>query len=285
MGWIHSVPSATLPRELAQGSAHDSLRTCTGAPRTRARNTCLYPLMTATPPEGARELLYPKMTATPEGAGVSGHRSIVVSDNNADASRDVSEVPRSACSHESERALPSCASRCWVGLLGVVSFGYSNSRLPSGGVAVINGYKRSRHRTSNASCADPCASSRGRGALGTEWIHPTAPPVQATRERRRRRSAHLDVRGRRRRLRVSVHCTKPAPVAHSPGSSSPPLQKLADHKANPLAHDNKGLLRNAPTDATRDNLIAGRVKVLEGQIAKQEGELAKVLELLGGGGK
>jgi YD repeat-containing protein len=58
-------------------------------------------------------------------------------------------------------------------------------------------------------------------------------------------------------------------------------QKLADYLADPMAHDNRGLLANAPSDAIREKIIAGRVQVLEGQIAKQEGELAKVNKLLG----
>jgi hypothetical protein len=58
-------------------------------------------------------------------------------------------------------------------------------------------------------------------------------------------------------------------------------QKLRDYIADPWAHDNRGLLANAPSDAIRRKIIAGRVKVLEGQIAKQQGELAKILKLLG----
>lgn len=57
-------------------------------------------------------------------------------------------------------------------------------------------------------------------------------------------------------------------------------QKLADYIANPMAHDNKGILANAPSDAIRERIIAGRIKALEGQIAKQEAELAKINKLL-----
>ena len=59
------------------------------------------------------------------------------------------------------------------------------------------------------------------------------------------------------------------------------VQKLGDYKANPGAHDNKGLLRNAPSAAIRQQIIDGRVKVLEGQITKNQNELAKVEKLLG----
>ena len=53
-------------------------------------------------------------------------------------------------------------------------------------------------------------------------------------------------------------------------------QKLADYRANPHAHDNKGLLAKAPSDEVRANIIEGRIRVLEAQIKKQEGELQKV---------
>lgn len=56
------------------------------------------------------------------------------------------------------------------------------------------------------------------------------------------------------------------------------LQKLADYKADPFSpkNDNLGLLRNAPSKAIQEKIIAGRIEVLEKQIAKQKGELAKV---------
>lgn len=60
-------------------------------------------------------------------------------------------------------------------------------------------------------------------------------------------------------------------------------QKLADYKANPLAHDNKGILAKAPPEI-QAKIIAGRIKSLEKQIAKQKGELEKILELLGESG-
>ena len=58
-------------------------------------------------------------------------------------------------------------------------------------------------------------------------------------------------------------------------------QKLADFKADPMAHDNEGRLRNAPSDEIRQKIIEGRAKALEGQLAKQRGELAKIKKHLG----
>jgi hypothetical protein len=57
-------------------------------------------------------------------------------------------------------------------------------------------------------------------------------------------------------------------------------QKLADYKSNPLGHDNLGVLKNAPSPEIRQKIIEGRIRELESQIAKQEGELRKVLDLL-----
>ncbi|MCU0800607.1 MAG: hypothetical protein MUD11_02335 [Rhodobacteraceae bacterium] len=58
-------------------------------------------------------------------------------------------------------------------------------------------------------------------------------------------------------------------------------QKLADYKRDPYAFDNQGLLRNAPNDAVRQSIIQGRIQVLERQIAKHAGELAKINDALG----
>ena len=58
-------------------------------------------------------------------------------------------------------------------------------------------------------------------------------------------------------------------------------QKLDDYRANPEAFDNKGTLRGAPDDL-KPKIIAGRIKALEKQLAKQEGELRKVIEQLEG---
>jgi hypothetical protein len=52
--------------------------------------------------------------------------------------------------------------------------------------------------------------------------------------------------------------------------------KLEAYQANPLAHDNQGVLAAAPKER-QAKIIAGRVEVLKGQIQKQEGELAKIL--------
>jgi hypothetical protein len=59
-------------------------------------------------------------------------------------------------------------------------------------------------------------------------------------------------------------------------------QKLADYRRNPAAHDNDGRYANAPTDAIRQQVYEGRIAVLVRDIAKQRGELAKVIDALGG---
>jgi hypothetical protein len=59
-------------------------------------------------------------------------------------------------------------------------------------------------------------------------------------------------------------------------------QKLADYRRNPLGSDNDGRYANAATDAIRQQIYDGRINVLLRDIAKQKGELAKVLEALGG---
>jgi hypothetical protein len=58
-------------------------------------------------------------------------------------------------------------------------------------------------------------------------------------------------------------------------------QKLEDYKRDPLGHDNKGTYRNAPTPEIREKVYNGRIQELERQIAKQQGELAKIIEALG----
>jgi hypothetical protein len=58
-------------------------------------------------------------------------------------------------------------------------------------------------------------------------------------------------------------------------------QKLDDYKRDPLGNDNKGTYRDAPTPEIRQKIYEGRIRELERQIAKQEGELAKILEALG----
>ena len=44
--------------------------------------------------------------------------------------------------------------------------------------------------------------------------------------------------------------------------------KLNDYKSNPYKYDNKGVLRNAPSNAIRQKIINGRIKQLESQIIK-----------------
>ena len=48
-----------------------------------------------------------------------------------------------------------------------------------------------------------------------------------------------------------------------------------------MAHDNLGVLRDAPSDAIRQKRIEGRIRVLERTIAKHEAELEKIKRLLG----
>lgn len=56
--------------------------------------------------------------------------------------------------------------------------------------------------------------------------------------------------------------------------------KLADYIKDPYAYDNKGVLKNAANDEIRNNIINGRIASLNKQIAKQKGELNKVLKVL-----
>ena len=44
------------------------------------------------------------------------------------------------------------------------------------------------------------------------------------------------------------------------------MKKLDDYKRNPDAVDNKGFLKNAPTQEIRDRIIKGRIKHLEAEI-------------------
>ena len=59
-------------------------------------------------------------------------------------------------------------------------------------------------------------------------------------------------------------------------------KKLEDYIRDPYAQDNLGTLRNAPNDAIRQRIIDGRIRELQSQIAKQEGELAKIIDVLTG---
>ena len=58
------------------------------------------------------------------------------------------------------------------------------------------------------------------------------------------------------------------------------IHKLLDYQRDPYAHDNKGILENAPSDEIREKIIQGRIDQLIKQINKQKGELEKVLEIL-----
>lgn len=57
-------------------------------------------------------------------------------------------------------------------------------------------------------------------------------------------------------------------------------KKLDDYIKDPYAHDNKGILENAPNQEIRDKIIQGRIDALQKQINKQQGELEKIIDLL-----
>jgi len=60
-------------------------------------------------------------------------------------------------------------------------------------------------------------------------------------------------------------------------------QKLEGYKKDPYAYDNKGYLKNAPNEITRQKIINGRIKELLEQINKQKynyDEAKRALEYL-----
>ncbi|NSI98195.1 hypothetical protein G5A97_23375 [[Clostridium] symbiosum] len=57
-------------------------------------------------------------------------------------------------------------------------------------------------------------------------------------------------------------------------------QKLDDYIKDLYAHDNKGIIENAPNQGVRDKIIQGRIDALQKQINKQLGELEKITDLL-----
>jgi hypothetical protein len=57
-------------------------------------------------------------------------------------------------------------------------------------------------------------------------------------------------------------------------------KKLEDYRQNPKKYDNKGTYRNAPNDEVRKKIYEGRIRALEKQIQKHEGELKKLEEAL-----
>ena len=60
-------------------------------------------------------------------------------------------------------------------------------------------------------------------------------------------------------------------------------KKLADYRANPDAFDNKGLLKNAPSEQIRQRIIEGRVRHLEKEIQTFQENIDKVLSSGSGG--
>jgi len=58
------------------------------------------------------------------------------------------------------------------------------------------------------------------------------------------------------------------------------VKKLDDYRSNPNAHDNQGMLANAPNEEIRQKIIQGRIKELEGQIEKNRKEAEKAAQEL-----
>ena len=55
-------------------------------------------------------------------------------------------------------------------------------------------------------------------------------------------------------------------------------QKLSAYRRNPEAHDNRGLLENAPSESVRESIIEGRIRSLESQIENFEGQILDILD-------
>jgi len=55
--------------------------------------------------------------------------------------------------------------------------------------------------------------------------------------------------------------------------------KLKRYKANPAKYDNKGLLKNAPNDAVRKEIIQSRISKLEKEIKQFERKSKSVLQI------
>jgi len=53
--------------------------------------------------------------------------------------------------------------------------------------------------------------------------------------------------------------------------------KLSAYKSNPMAHDHLGILKNAPNDAIRQQIIQGRIKHLEHEIQVFKNNIQKIL--------
>lgn len=54
-------------------------------------------------------------------------------------------------------------------------------------------------------------------------------------------------------------------------------QKLADYERDPYAYDNKGILKNAPNDAVRQQIIQGRIRHLETEINTFRENIQKII--------
>jgi hypothetical protein len=55
-------------------------------------------------------------------------------------------------------------------------------------------------------------------------------------------------------------------------------QKLADYQRDPYAYDNKGILKNAPSDAVRQQIIQGRIRHLETEINTFRDNIRKIVD-------
>jgi hypothetical protein len=55
-------------------------------------------------------------------------------------------------------------------------------------------------------------------------------------------------------------------------------QKLGDYLENPDAYDNKGFLKNAPSDEIRQRIIDGRARHLQQEIKTFQDNIAKIKE-------
>lgn len=54
-------------------------------------------------------------------------------------------------------------------------------------------------------------------------------------------------------------------------------KKLADYKRDPYAYDNKGLLKAAPSDEVRQQIIQGRIRHLETEINAFQENIRKII--------
>ena len=58
------------------------------------------------------------------------------------------------------------------------------------------------------------------------------------------------------------------------------VNKLEKYKANPLKYDNKGILKNAPTEQIRQQIVNGRILKLEREIQTFYNNIIKTLDTI-----